>query len=272
MNNDLICAYKYWRQTRAGKVTASQALSLARNDVASNVRRYPSAGFGALGAADENGLRWCENPAAFGLRFVGFADEICRHIDHTGWFTDTDTLEEVYRGAVYQLPARNGRPIYLFGYREGFEHRRYGWQDTSGVESAHIDFAHLIYGDDGEDEDAKMAAARYADGMAESAAESAREYNEAYAKGSEYADLADTVKIERQLALELIREIKATGQPFGSAVCKALRAAVESHVDAWREAKEKRAELLNEWTGYEPGHWRYRLEEAFRDGAGLPAA
>src|SRR5690554_4252161 len=62
--------------------------------------------------------RWCEDTAAAGLRFVGFADELVQFgaIDHKGWYTDPDGFGEVYRGAVWQLPARNGQCLYVAGF------------------------------------------------------------------------------------------------------------------------------------------------------------
>src|SRR5690606_9843007 len=61
--------------------------------------------------------RWCEDTKDAGLRFVGFADELApRAIMHKGWYANLDGSGEVYRGAVWQLPARGGQCIYVAGF------------------------------------------------------------------------------------------------------------------------------------------------------------
>ena len=71
------------------------------------------------------GVRWVENVSC-GLRRVGFADEIMRGegypraIDHKGWFIHDEDYGEVYRGVVYQLPARHGLPQYVIGYDDPY--------------------------------------------------------------------------------------------------------------------------------------------------------
>ena len=54
------------------------------------------------------GYRHVENCVAAGLRFVGYADKINDRIRHKGWCVD-EFGDDVMRGVVYQLPARNGR-------------------------------------------------------------------------------------------------------------------------------------------------------------------
>ncbi len=119
-------SYKYWRQLgRAPR----EALQRAALDYFRRDRRWPrDRRFGALGAPfGHDRLRWAEDPASIGLRFVGFADELVgrgRGIEHRGWYTDCDGLGETLRGAVYQLPGRKGRARYLAAYREGSEGMR----------------------------------------------------------------------------------------------------------------------------------------------------
>lgn len=47
-------------------------------------------------------------------RMTGWADQVAKSIDHTGWFLDNDGdgSRGSMRGAVFQLPARNGNPRY----------------------------------------------------------------------------------------------------------------------------------------------------------------
>lgn len=102
------------------------------------------------------------------FRFVGFADEVeDARIRHTGWFGDDEgSGHSMYRGVVFQIPARGGNTQYLAGVEWGeqgakgrFETGR-GWIDIGRGD---------IY-------ESKEDAARAADSMAENAAEHEREY------------------------------------------------------------------------------------------------
>jgi len=100
------------------------------------------------------------------FRFVGFADEVVR-LNHTGWFAD-EHGDTIYRGVVFQLPARGGNTIYLAGAEWG-ESSRKGF-DTGGgwIEIGPRD----MY-------ESKEDAAHAANSIAEYAAEAEREYQEA---------------------------------------------------------------------------------------------
>lgn len=276
-NQKLRDAFTYWRRKNprgtaydgAGR-SAIAALERARADVAANVSRYPSAiNRGAqLGAAMADGAQW-GNPDALGLRFVGWQDELrTRTRDtHSGWFTQPDGWDgEVYRGCVYQLPARNGRARYVPAYREGSTGRKKNdWSDTCGEHSAALDFSNVMHGTRGENTsrydtaDTLLDAARAADSLAESAAEKAREYNEAWQAGQSYRDKRDELKETRGELRALVRELKAA-RTHSPAICRALRETV-SDMRAEMRAAYKETERLKDavWRDYYP---------AFNDGAG----
>lgn len=269
MKPELKNAYRYWRNNE--RRNAESALAFARADIAANHTRYPrtmSRG-PALGAAMDNGAQW-GNPDAIGLRFVGWQDEILRRDGygrgtHTGWYTRHDEYDEVLRGCVYQLPARDGCARYVPAYREGIESKRNGWEDTSGEHMAALDFSNVItaprddtdrYNTTGP---SAREACRAADSLAENAAEKSREYDEAWHAGSQYADLRAELKETRKECRALVRELKAA-RSHTPAICRALRSSVREMRRDMRDAFEK-AEALKDKV------WR-EYHAAFNDGAG----
>ncbi|RWE37433.1 hypothetical protein [Mesorhizobium sp.] len=209
-------------------------------------------------------MRWIENPSACGLRFVGYAHDLAR-LNHTGWFVDNDQNETI-KGVVFQLSARDGKPLFVSGY-----------EDANG-NGYSLDFDDIETGASGEDcDDAKRDAARYADQIAEWIAEDEREYSAAWQAGSRFAELGDEIKADRKLALELLAERRAArddGKAF-PAICATIRQRVESILETIGEARAERRKLsegdfVSDWL---PG-WNtreQRLVEAFNEGAGIHA-
>lgn len=66
--------------------------------------------FGAGFQVGSRNCRWCEDVSGH-FRETAFADKIIR-LDHTGWYVD-NFQNETTRGQVLQLPARNGKPVYM---------------------------------------------------------------------------------------------------------------------------------------------------------------
>lgn len=101
-------------------------------------------------------VRFVENVSR-GLRKIGFADEILK-LRHQGWYADDDSgmMAGTYRGIVYQLPARDGVPQYVYGYA-----------DPNNDDCALLSV---------ETESDKKDAARYADQLAERFAEHERAF------------------------------------------------------------------------------------------------
>lgn len=150
-------AYKYHRQHGHSPAVAK---AFAAVDAETAKTRYPR----SIGGGNRPFKRgystylWIEDARAVGVRNMRFADEVAS-LRHKGWFVD-EFQDEVYRGAVLQLPARSGKTQYLAGYA-----------DPNNVG------AYLVEFDIIEDE---REAARRADRIAEIFAESEREHNEAW--------------------------------------------------------------------------------------------
>ncbi len=136
-------------------------------------------------------FRWIEN-YTYGLRFVGYADEIYYYIRHRGWFTRDDGWDgEVLRGIVVQLPARHGREQYLAGYDD---------PNNDGCGCFEMD----IYDD-------KDEAAKAADHTAESFADRERDYNRAWDAVQLAEDTLGQSRQDVQDELTTIRMLKGVG-------------------------------------------------------------
>lgn len=252
LTDEIKRSYRQWRQWGYG---AAESLEKARAD---KVARYPSTGRN-IGTEFGDGLRFVERPDSAGLRFVGFADDVApRRVEHTGWYTRADDYSETLRGAVYQLPARNGRPVYVAGYQEcGF-----------GVDGAAVvALRELFRGDAGgqdgmsgrryfssccDNESAMRDAASRADRIAEIAAEKELEYSEAWQAAHRWQDLASDATAEKAAARALIRDMRrARRDDVPESICTALRATVRRHLQAAADALQERAEIAENF-----GYWQ----------------
>lgn len=147
----------------------------------------------------------CVNASALaGLRDAGFSDQILPRPRHNGYYADA-YCDEVYRGQVWRLPARDGAERFICGYVE----------QNSGCAILDTDGAGNIWvGGDASD------AARYADRLAERMAEESRE-------DSERAQEADAARNSAEQATQAIREARAGHSAM-------IRAAAESTRDTAR--------------------------------------
>lgn len=264
----LACSYKYWRQLGRAPRAALQraALDYFRRD-----RRYPRRHrFDAMGVPfSREGLRWADDPGAVGLRFVGFADDIAgRAIEHRGWYTDSDGFGEVLRGAVYQLPGRNGRTRYLAAYREGSEGKR-GWTDMGYDGAAAIACREVFEAERGDSDayylyrggdapEAAREAARRADSITETIAEDQREYNEAWQAARQWSDLADDIAELRAQARQLVADMRAaikSGVTAAPSICAALRKSLRGLIEDAAELKAERESLADDFY-----YWRDRRQ------------
>jgi len=103
---------------------------------------------------------------------------------HTGWYCEPDNT--VYKdgtglcwGEVWQLPARKGKCRFIAGYRFG------GIDGGPSMDFKRIFEDAVATDDDLKNKPACRDAARYADGMAELAAEEEREENQRYREEQE---------------------------------------------------------------------------------------
>lgn len=212
-------AYRYHR--RKG-VPARRALEMATADAADGKTRFASCAVSgwnpAFAAFGESGMRWIENPAECGLRFVGYADE-CARLNHTGWYLDSDGFETA-RGIVYQMPARNGAPVFVAGYADPFN----GTKGNEWKNPACLSFSSVVYGESGwfstdpRDNPECADAGRLADRITEIMAESEREYREVTDARQRFESLADDIKAEWSEWSALMRECRAMRQRAADAV------------------------------------------------------
>lgn len=284
MNPDLRNAFRYWLQSpkRPAKLAALWAVGLARGDVTANTRRYPRTNrHTAPGAPFNHGQRWCEDPAAIGLRFVGYADELA-DIRHTGWYTD-EYQDSKIRGVVYQLPARDGQPVYVAGYDAPDN----GEANKGGP--AAIDFSTLWRGEvGGETADSDhygehRRAAYAADSLAENEAETERKYDRAWQAGSRWAERGEEIASIRRDALAdlamrraIAADMARVGVPKESRewarACAMVSRRVADALASIAKLRKERAELAagdfsrgDFYLGFYPSP---ELKAAFNDGAG----
>jgi hypothetical protein len=179
-------------------------------------------------------VRWTENTHSIGLRFVGMADKVApRSVKHTGWYcSDDNETGETARGAVWQLPARNGLPRFVAGIFDPIN------------EGAAL----LIVDTVADDE---IAAAHRADQLAERFAEREREYQRVSSARFRYDELTDDITARRKECLALIRELKPRLRSFGPALCKALRYAVASQLRAIGKARQERADIVHAFASHD---------------------
>lgn len=217
----------------------------------------------------EKGHFYCESPDDL-LRNVVKAHEADHSLDNRGYYDNPfgessrhDDSGLVF-GMVAQLPGKRGQCRYVAGYR-------YGSSDIGAT----FDMGRIFEAPGEDHESARHDAARYADSMAESAAEKERDYQTASQAGFQWAELGAEIEQERQEALALLKERRAARAAMGQeypATCKALRGAIRA---AWRSIQEKRQERRELALGnQEPLFWSWgRNDEtglsAFAESAGL---
>ncbi len=253
--SNLLSAYRFWRASPA-PMPAAVALRKAREDMAAGINRYTVLSKAAKASYQnkptDRGGRWIEHPEGAGLRFIGWSDELRQTRDrHTGWFLYPDgDPGETARGCVYQLPARDGRPIYVEAIRTG---------DMGEQGAALVFLASRHVGEKGEAEyvgpdhyGAHRDAAAGADEEARIYAEKEREYQEAYQAGSRAADLREEAATARQEARGLVAELRAEfrardGRALSGGLCAAMRGAIRGKLDSAMTAMAEAGELISRW-------------------------
>lgn len=207
------------------------------------------------GRTDRDGQRFYyhgESGEWRALRHVRDADSVCR--DLTGYCDNPhgDTWRDgsgVVVGMVAQLRARDGRAVYVPGFR-------FKGHEDSGT----FDMGDLYTADGRSESDAEEAerdAARAGDALAEQAAERERDYQSAWGAGSEWATLAGEVRKLRADALAILRErrtartLRADAFP---ALCDAIRDRVSDLRERIADARAEMARLVD-GDGTESGYW-----------------
>lgn len=251
---------------------AVECISRARADIAQGKTRYFDS-YIHRAHKDSNGMIYLgDKPENFGLRLVGrvqvepgYRNGHWDKRESSGYYADCHYSETCF-GLVYQLPARDGQARFVAAY---------DFSDRDG--GLVFDFSQVFtenrrggsHWDSVQDLDGAREAASHADSLASAAAEEEREYSTAWQAGAQWAEEQDAIKQARQEALAILKERRAVrGQPGFPALCKAIRAQVQSLISDIEEARAKAAKLasgeygdLYFWEGDK------RLQGAFCDGA-----
>lgn len=198
----------------------------------------------------DNGYRWIEH-ASRGLRVVGTAHDIFRdtgrRMNHDGWYLDPLGGGETVHGAVLQLPARHGRAQYVPAVSDP-------WNGDCYL----ADFRNVFDAPGDDTEQARRDAARAADGMAESYAETEREYRTQETARMLIEEARERIAAERKEAHALAAEMRAARalRPRMPVICAALRESMAAHRASVRAAVREIRELTEN-----PYSW---LEKAWR--------
>ena len=179
-----------------------------------------------------------------GLRFIGKVYEIrCdgkgnlpyidhSPVNHTGWFMD-DYQEETAWGEVYQLPGRDGKPVFIPGLCTSND-------DRNGNDGAVLDFHNTT--------DDLHSAIRWADAMAHQYAESEREYRRTENIKLRIDEIESEIQAQRhdlRLLAGSIREHRHELAEMG-AVPVAVAERVKQYQEDIRSLRAKRKKLQEE--------------------------
>lgn len=257
MGRKLIDAYRLVRQDTRFNATA--ALMVARRRVEAGKASYPRAlAFSARGmwqpadtVKEYSYLRGAYSMEhARDWRTVGYADEVCRSIGHTGHFTsDEGRGGDKLRGVVLQLPARRGVPRFVPAYEESTNDGLMVWPADISSD--------------------KDQTARTADRLAEIAAESERDYQDAWRAGSRASLLEEEAMDERISLRDFFRSVRSarkllagvvTLHPVDSLLCEIATEKLYEVKEGLSEKYAERDKLRDSIPT--------RLVAAFREGAG----
>lgn len=183
-------------------------------------------------------LRVCDNLTGY-FRNVTEADELVR-LNHKGWYVDSN-YDETTKGIVVQLPARDGKPVYL-----------HGCTDPWNANMALIAWRECEWTED------KEEAARWADSVAESYAEMLREDHakeEAKHEIEQARERIEEIRITTRLLTREIKDVKRLNpktkqavSPFTPAICDALKIRI-------RHLRSESHELWERITKLEDNYW-----------------
>lgn len=179
----------------------------------------------------ETHCRWVEDVARAGLRFVGYVKDSrsCHNgyfssEPHFGWYSD-NYHDETFYPVVYQLPARNGAPRYVYGY----------------ADPCNKGAAFLSFDPCDNERDAQSWACR----LTKHAAEDARECEAKDTAEQRQAEIADEIESARNDVKTLIRECRAVCPSLSDApaVREAIRNRIRRYLDDVQSLREERDTL-----------------------------
>lgn len=176
--------------------------------------------------ADDGGAAYHELSQLAGLREVGAAHEVApRLVDHRGWYRDA-FMDETLCGFVWRLPARNGQPLFIAGFKD----------ENAGAFTLDASRGRVRTFSTERD------AARAADELARVHAEEEREHSEKWQEASRANDEREEAREELKAAREEARRLVAAlreqreAGAIVPALCEVLRAKVEECRETMREA------------------------------------
>jgi hypothetical protein len=191
--------------------TATETLARARQRTAEGKHIYRDAP--SVGKPFGGSLRFISDWSAF-FRRMEYADVVApRCVKHQGWYCDA-YQDAIYRGAIFQLPGKDGNSRWLAGYI-----------DSNNDSAAVIDFSKVFSAHgEGDHGDLRDAASR-ADDIADGQAEDAREYDRAWQAGRMWREAMDELPQLRTSTRELIAACRTTtGDVAKRCVMDAVRA------------------------------------------------
>lgn len=176
------------------------------------------------------------------VRNIRDAGDVAR-LGHTGYYDNPhgESFRDgsgLIMGVVGQMRGRNGRAVFVPGWRMG--------DDCQG--GAQFDLRAAVVAEGREESDAEEAAeaaARTADGMAATVAEAEREYKTAWGAGSAWAEAGERLAAIRAEVREILAERRGAARTAASwpALCRAIRARVDSLLATRAEVMAERARL-----------------------------
>lgn len=175
----------------------------------------------------------CASPGYVHFRDCGDAHDIApRAIRHTGWYGD-EYGDNLCVGHVWQMPARDGTPRYVPGYR---------WTDADIVTLYPLD----VHED-------KADAAASADGYAECAAELEREYQAAESARLAVDEARERIREYRAEHRAIVRELRTVP---ASAARPALCSAIRARLRALRSSVSRARDEIRKAMHDNPGAFR----------------
>jgi hypothetical protein len=253
---DIQDCYRWYRQQdlrnhggRLSRYSPKLSLAMARADVVKGTKRYPHTGKPYAGQwqalermprhSNPSGRAYYADTWPTGWRDLGDAHDVVS-MRHEGWCADS-FQDSLIIGRVLQLPARDGKPVYVPGtYSTG----------SDGVTLYPLDWY-----------DDKADCARAADQYAERLAEIEREYSDAWQAGSLAASHDHDAKAIRSDIIALVRDLRktrktVTGNDALQHIVMVARREVDSMLREMSRLRKKRDKLVSEYT------W---LNNGFRD-------
>ena len=254
---------------------ARKALADARERVTFYAAPFTGPGCwqgGPTMAAGYNGGQFFALDTGDVVRNIRDAGDVVR-LGHNGWYDNNDGESArdgsgLVVGVVGQLRARNGRAVFVPGWRLG--------DSCQGGAQFNLRGAIVAGGREESDaEEAAETAARDADTMAEMVAESERTYRAAWRAGQAWRDAGERLDALRASALAILAERRDARATLAAAswptLCDAIRARVDSILAERGAVMAERAALIagdDFWNGF---HADAMARAAFCDGAEIDA-